>query len=98
MKQAKELPAFYSPEGKGLKEHANAFVSLNWHRILLTGIIVSGLILRLFPFIDIRGEGFSFFGTCGQLFDEAKPLFDSRNPLHFEVFYYPPVVMSWIYA
>jgi hypothetical protein len=91
LKQTKELSAHSNHKGKTLAARANALLSHNRHRILLTCIIVSGLILRLLPFIDVTAEGFSFFGTCGQLFDEAKPLFDSRNPLHFEVFYYPPV-------
>ena len=54
-------------------------------------ILLGGAVLRLFAFTDFSDGTFHFVGTCGQLFDEAKPLFDARNPLHFEVFFYPPV-------
>ncbi|WP_447986176.1 ArnT family glycosyltransferase [Nitrospira sp. Nam74] len=59
--------------------------------LLVTLIMLAGAVLRLFAFAEISDGTLRFVGTCGQLFDEAKPLFDARNPLHFEVFFYPPV-------
>src|SRR6476469_1929702 len=54
-------------------------------------IMLVGAVLRLFAFAEISDGTLRFVGTCGQLIDEAKPLFDAKNPLHFEVFFYPPV-------
>jgi hypothetical protein len=59
--------------------------------LLVALIMLAGAVLRLFAFAEISNGTLRFVGTCGQLFDEAKPLFDARNPLHFEVFFYPPV-------
>lgn len=59
--------------------------------LLVALIMLVGAMLRLFAFTEISNGTLRFVGTCGQLFDEARPLFDARNPLHFEVFFYPPV-------
>jgi len=59
--------------------------------LLVALILLAGAVLRLFAFTDFTNGTLKFVGTCGQLIDEAKPLFDARNPLHFEVFFYPPV-------
>jgi hypothetical protein len=59
--------------------------------LLVFLIMLAGAVLRLFAFIEISDGTLRFVGTCGQLLDEAQPLFDSKNPLHFEVFFYPPV-------
>jgi hypothetical protein len=59
--------------------------------LLVALILLAGAVLRLFAFTDFSNGTFHLVGTCGQLIDEAKPLFDARNPLHFEVFFYPPV-------
>jgi hypothetical protein len=59
--------------------------------LLVVLIMLAGAVLRLFAFAEISDGTLRFVGTCGQLFDEAKPLFDAGNPLHFEVFFYPPV-------
>ncbi len=59
--------------------------------LLVALIMLAGAVLRLFAFAEIGDGTLRFVGTCGQLFDEAKPLFDARNPLYFEVFFYPPV-------
>lgn len=61
------------------------------HHVALALILIIGLMLRLSPFVHFESGIPRLVGTCGQLFDEAQPLFDSKNPLHFEVFFYPPV-------
>lgn len=59
--------------------------------LLLALIMVGAALLRLFQFADFSGGTIRFAGTCGQLFDEVKPLVESQNLLNFEVFFYPPV-------
>lgn len=62
-----------------------------WHLIWLTVILLVAVLLRLGLVADLSHGSIKFAGTCGQLFDEVKPLVDAKNPLHFEVFFYPPV-------
>ena len=57
----------------------------------LTLIMVVALALRIFPHTYYNGGDLKLVGTCGQLIDEVKPLVESGNILHFEMFYYPPV-------
>jgi len=40
---------------------------------------------------DFNSGTIKFVGSCGQFLDEVKPLVEAKNPLHFEVFFYPPV-------
>lgn len=54
-------------------------------------ILLVAAFLRLFMFADFNNGSFSFVGTGGQLLDEVKPLVEAKNPLHFEIFFYPPV-------
>lgn len=61
------------------------------HIFVLTAIIFLAACLRLIPYVHFSGSTLTFSGTCGQLLDEAKPLYDSKNPLYFEVFFYPPL-------
>jgi len=58
---------------------------------LLALIVLGAALLRLFQFADFSGGTIRFVSTCGQLFDEVKPLVESNNLLNFEVFFYPPV-------
>src|SRR5579885_1300136 len=63
-----------------------------WHELIILAIMVTiGSALRLFPLVEFGSEGVRVVGTCGQLLDEARPLYEARNPLHFDVFFYPPV-------
>jgi hypothetical protein len=57
----------------------------------LVVILLSAALLRLFMFAEVNNGSITFVGTCGQLLDEVKPLVEAKNPLHFEVFFYPPV-------
>lgn len=62
---------------------------LEW--IILTAIVAIAVTLRLLPFMDFNSGSITFTGTCGQLIDEVKPLFDSNDLLNFQYFYYPTV-------
>jgi|GEM_PF-6687734 len=64
---------------------------MNKYVLLLALIVIGTALLRLFQFADFSGGAIRFEGTCGQLFDEVKPLVESKNLLNFEVFFYPPV-------
>jgi len=54
-------------------------------------VLIVATVLRLLAFTHVDNGGIRITGVCSQLFDEVKPLFDARNPLHFDVFFYPPV-------
>ena len=82
--------------GTKLQELGDVNETASWcyakkHIFILTAIVILATCLRLVPYAEFSQGSLTFVGTCGQLFDEAKPLFDSKNPLHFEVFFYPPV-------
>src|SRR5216117_3146 len=66
-------------------------IGIKQELLLIALILLAASLLRLFAFADLSNGMLQLVGTCGQLFDEAKPLFDAKNPLHFEIFFYPPV-------
>ena len=72
-------------------DHWYSRMTMNKNVLWLALIMAVATLLRLFPFTDFSMGTIRFEGTCGQLFDEVKPLVESRNPLNFEVFIYPPV-------
>ncbi len=54
----------------------------------VAGILALALALREFPFL---GSGWVAGGCTPQFSQRIAPILQSGNPLHFEVFYYPPV-------
>jgi len=66
-------------------------VSAKRHIAWLVVILIGAGLLRLFMVTDFTNGSIRFVGACGQLLDEVKPLVEAKNPLHFEIFWYPPV-------
>ena len=67
-------------------------ITANWDRFWLALIVVAAASIRAFMVMDWKGGAISFAVPCDLTFlDEIKPLVESTNLLHFEVFFYPPV-------
>jgi len=77
--------------GTSLYQSVSTWLSDYWHVGVLIGILAAATALRLIAYTEFNNGSIQVVGSCGPLFDEAKALFDSKNPLHFEVFFYPPV-------
>ena len=81
-----------SPQsGTPLYHSIATWMSDYWNVLVLIAVLGAATALRLIAYTEFSDGTVQFVGSCGPLFDEAKSLFDSKNPLHFEVFFYPPV-------
>src|SRR5437016_7778966 len=64
---------------------------VNRNGLLLGLILIVAAVVRIYALSDFSNGRVNIVGSCGQLMNEVKPLVASRNILHFDEFYYPPV-------